>query len=462
MQTVDLMVRRIRQQLRSDSPGAMETLFVNYPTVWADPEAWAKIRPLIAMRYGYEQAMVDKRLEAYITKRKQDIIQHDRELESVLPTTGLLADYIEYTQGQESPTAYHVLCFLCLLGAAVRANAWVEQRRYKLYPSLPVLLVGPSGEVKKNAAIRMAKGLVDKAIPKRLNVVNKGTERGIILAMKRPPHAVTLIAPEFSQTFSKQRHMADIEKFITQLLDHEEYADVTEMHDAQRLPDGYFFTVLGGSNMSWLRKLPTDALTGGFLPRFFIVNREKRRDVVATPSAEPAGLQKKLCVAIHAVVNGARGEVRKSATASAFYERYYTAHALAPKPTDNWQSYQNRRHNRVLLMGMLLGLCQGRMTIEIEDMRRAALMLDSLDMGVREVFEELGLTRVGEVRMAVLDLVNRASEGMSRDAVLRLLTRRYDKRDIEQQLSNLLSSGEVRRGPAPGRLGQVRYWPVRR
>jgi hypothetical protein len=440
----------------------MEGLFVNYPTVWADPEAWAKVRPLIAMRYGHSQDIVDKRLEAYVHRRTQAIVYHDKDLESVLPTTGLLADYVQYTQGQESPLAYHVLCFLCLLGAAVRANAWVEQRRYKLYPSLPVLLVGPSGEVKKGASMRMARSMIDKAMPKRLCVVNKGTERGIILAMRRVPHAVTLIAPEFSQTFSKQRHMADIEKFITQLLDHEEYADVTEMHDAQRLPDGYFFTVLGGSNMSWLRKLPTDALTGGFLPRFFIVNREKRRDVVATPSAEPAGLQKKLYLEIRTLVNGAKGEIRKSAEASTFYERYYTAHALAPKPTDNWQSYQNRRHNRVLMMSMLLGLCQGRMQIEIEDMRHAALMLDSLDVGVREVFEELGLTRVGEVRMAVLDLVNRSTEGMGRDAVLRLLTRRYDKKDIEQQLQNLLSSGEVRRGPAPGRLGQVRYWPVRR
>jgi hypothetical protein len=309
----------------------------------------------------------------------------------------------------------------------------------------------------KGAAIRMAKELFDLAVPNRIVVLNKGSERGIMNLIKRKPHAVTLVASEFSQTFSKQRHLTNIEKFITQLLDHETYVDVTEMHDVQKLPDGYFFTIVGGSNLPWLRKLPSDALTGGFFARFFLANRERRRDIVATPDAADTTVKDRLVAAIRQTV-AVKGEVSKSDAATSFYESYYEAHILAPKPTSEWQAYQNRRHNRVLMVGMLLAVSGGRATIELDDMRHAALIMDSLDRGVKEVFEELEMTRAGEVRRAVMDVVSRAVGGTTRDSLLRTLTKRYDRRDIEQQLDMLLQAGEVKRGAVAGKVGPKRYW----
>ena len=107
---------------------------------------------------------------------------------------------------------------------------------------------------------------------------------------------------------------------------------------------------------------------------------------------------------------------------------------------------------------MMLAVCQRRQVIEIDDMRHATAMLECLDNGVREVFEELGLTRVGEARKAVLDIVSRAPHGVTRVELTKSLAKRYDQREVEQQLDSLVQSAEVKRAAVEGRIGQVRYW----
>jgi hypothetical protein len=75
------------------------------------------------------QTDIDKRLGEYRTRRAGELTFLDKDLESVLPEKGMLADYVQYGQGQESPLAFHVLAFLAMLGASIRGTAWVEQRR---------------------------------------------------------------------------------------------------------------------------------------------------------------------------------------------------------------------------------------------------------------------------------------------------------------------------------------------
>ena len=63
--------------------------------------------------------------------------------EAIFPRTNWLGQYLNYSEGSESPLAYHFWCGMALLGAACRRNVYFTWG-YHLFPNLYLFIVGPS------------------------------------------------------------------------------------------------------------------------------------------------------------------------------------------------------------------------------------------------------------------------------------------------------------------------------
>src|SRR5574337_943259 len=75
-----------------------------------------------------------------------------------------LPDWIKafelYTKNSESPRMYHVWAACSTIAAALQRKCWMKWGHDTIYPNLYVILVGPSGRVRKGDPINISKNFV--------------------------------------------------------------------------------------------------------------------------------------------------------------------------------------------------------------------------------------------------------------------------------------------------------------
>src|SRR5437870_9195779 len=73
----------------------------------------------------------------------------------LLPTKGWLSDYMEWTMGSEAPAAYHFFVGAAVLSAVIGRKVYFNKGYYKVYPTLQILIVGPTGRTRKTSSINL-------------------------------------------------------------------------------------------------------------------------------------------------------------------------------------------------------------------------------------------------------------------------------------------------------------------
>src|SRR5437899_322009 len=102
-----------------------------------------------------------------------------------VPKQGWLAEYIEWTMGSESPAPYHFFVGCAVLGSSMGRKVWFNMGYYKLYPNTQILLVGPTGAVKKTSAINLGLTLMRKVKVKL--IAAKTTPEALISELDSEP-----------------------------------------------------------------------------------------------------------------------------------------------------------------------------------------------------------------------------------------------------------------------------------
>ena len=78
----------------------------------------------------------------------------------VYPTTGWLGAYLDYSQGNEAPGAFHFWTGVALLGAACKRNVYMDMGSYFIYPNQYILIIAPSGG-KKSSSLAIGNNLLE-------------------------------------------------------------------------------------------------------------------------------------------------------------------------------------------------------------------------------------------------------------------------------------------------------------
>src|SRR5262245_54935878 len=179
---------------------------------------WVKDAPKAAVPQQLHNLICEKfQLQEFQLKNLLD----GRKLEDfdvLVPKTGWLADYIEYTRFTEPPTVFHFFAGMVAIGAAMSRNVFFDMGAYQIFPNLCVVIVAPSGRCKKTSACNVSVGLFRNIGGNVLQ--DKVTPEALISAFQDKSSATGLIyAPELAVFLGKQKYNEGMVPLLTALFD---------------------------------------------------------------------------------------------------------------------------------------------------------------------------------------------------------------------------------------------------
>lgn len=203
--------------------------------------------------------------------------------------------------------SWQIATGLAIYGAVLRRNVGfcLGMADY-IWPNMPTLLVGPSGEG-KDTIIRPAVKIIENASEWAgvdVNVIPGRTIEAIKTAMcniAEDPTCGVIVAGELSALLGQKDYQQGIVTDLTDILSAGDYVDISLKADVmkdkaekskkerkgKRIPHPTI-TMFAGSTRDWLlTMLPEGSLEGGFLPRFVIVPEESKKDAGIKPIANP-------------------------------------------------------------------------------------------------------------------------------------------------------------------------------
>jgi len=196
-----------------------------------------------------------------------------------------LADYLEYTQAQESPEIFHFWVGLSTMASVLGRRVELERRDqgvtyYKIYPgSLMVILVAPAGKARKSTALRIGEQFMKHAKVRILsgkgsteNILRRIAGAGISISgtkiSQHPPDAVvTIVASELSNFLSKQVYAETLVDFLLEAYDAGDLFEFMVQNNPVRLVNPCVTLVAAATPISIGQSISERAHSAGFLSR---------------------------------------------------------------------------------------------------------------------------------------------------------------------------------------------------
>jgi hypothetical protein len=312
----------------------------------------------------------------------------------VLPQTGFLAGYVHFTSGLEACTRFQFFTAACMLGAAVNNKIYLHRGDSDLLPRLMpnpwVILVAPPGRGHKSSTINLGVNMLMRACPETRILADKLTPEVLVKGLAEPltnkekvrigPRDATglIRASELSVFFGKQQYNQGLVPLITDLYDYrEEWSSETIMRGNFVLRRNCL-SIEGGTTPDWMQvMLPHDAFTGGFFPRFIIVempgNYHRREPQPKIPQGAPS--LKDLCQQMREV-GRMKGEMKWGEGAYEYYETLYRK--VEPTGSPQTDAYQERQVEQMIRVAMLLALSIGEFEVSLKHVTHAQEILNFL------------------------------------------------------------------------------------
>lgn len=301
-----------------------------------------------------------------------------------------LQAYQEYTKESESPTSYHLFCGLSALASAVRRNVWLDQGLFVVYPNLYVVLVGPSGKVRKSTSIRLARKLLYA-----VDEVNMGpdsvTREELIQQMAQDPE-MTLHSTELSSLIEPSG--IKMIQFLTDIFDCEwnpkgwRYATKGSGRDTVERP---VLNLLGATTPSWISDgLPENVVSHGFTSRTLFVYEEETRFANAFPDSPPDKLVTALKRDLKHI-SLIEGEFSWGDGTKDVYEEYYESIRDETPDDHRLEGFHWRKDVHALKLAMLLSLAESdKLVLKPQDLHAAKELLNVIKDNMPKTFSAVG------------------------------------------------------------------------
>lgn len=379
--------------------------------------------------------------------------QEDK-LRDVLPKGGWFERYDQYTRKTESPLSFHIFSSLCVLGAALGRRVYKRMGFFNVYPNYCVVLIGPTGRVKKTSACDIAKGLIHAAALCPI-MADKITPESLATTLARSGHHF-IYAPEFSVLFGKQRYNEGLTTQIIRLLDCPESFSVSTQARGTETVTNVALTVLGGTTASLLSSSTPDEVTSsGFLNRFMLVvenDTERCFDVPEKGEGVEAGL---LETAKRLV--GYSGEMDFDSQGRNWYSNWYRERwKLLRATADETQvEVMERTPVHLIRTAMLIHLVQcDNLAICVNCLEVAKSLVDYAEKAIPETL--LGLKQVSTSQDAeyVIHMLQKLGGAADHSTLLRRVASKMDTGKLKQHVKTLEESGRL----TVGRKGSAIYY----
>ena len=297
----------------------------------------------------------------------------------------------------EAPYSYLLGVGISGISAILRRNCWFELMDAGLvYPTLSVVLIGPTG-IGKDTAINLGhRRILSEFMPEHR--IQGITTEGMSWELKQlsdqlgePATTGYILANEMGALFGNKDYQEGMVKFLTDILSE---GKTEYKHGIKTKPfvvPNPTVVLQAGSTEEWFHQLPKDALQGGFIPRCLVVVERAARAHIALPQDYMDFEDRQWR---HNALNRVHEGIER------MIEIYSTPRELfmtdeAKGPYTNWycnryklvgplaRGYAHRSRGHVAKMAMISAACRGKTIIDLADVTFAMGVMNEL-IGVLE------------------------------------------------------------------------------
>lgn len=386
----------------------------------------------------------------------------------LLPTEGLIGDYMRYTDRQESPGSFHFWSILTVLSACLQRRVWVSQGVFPIFPNLYTVLVAPTGRCRKTSAASLALGIAegfdwlnviaDKTSGEALlEALMKGTQ-AMVEASKHgpsvtPPDSAGLIkAPELEVLLGSENYANGIVALLTDLYDCAPDFKYITRNKAPVVLHNVVVQLLGCTTPSWFSSLPEDRFGGGFMSRFIFVMKTQRDRIISMPTTPPPEEKQNLRRQLLTIRSVMKGELHLTPEAFAWYDDWYNKAALQPIEDVNLMGFVERKPVTVFKVATLLVASKMGTEIDLATLKQAFAIVSWTQAKAFDVFAKVNLSNLGRLKLRILDFIDCKGGVCSRRDILRKFSGQFQNGigDLTAIQELLVQSGEITLGESTG------------
>lgn len=376
-------------------------------------------------------------------------IKNTSDFEPLVPRSGWLRDYVEYTRTTEPPTVFHFFVGCVVLGATLKRNVHFDKGYKSLYPGLCTILVAPSGKCRKTSACELGVSLYREA--GGIVLADKITPEALVNAYGERTEATGLIyAGELKQFLGSQKYMEGMIPLLTRLFDCPDIWTSATIGKGEIVLQNVAFSMLGASTMDWLRMLPGDAFGGGFMSRFLLVVQEDTPRSFPLPPPMPDHLRVRLVNRLVELTH-IRRRMTLTSNAERWFRDWYNDRGARGTEEKQFSGYFERKPDSLLRLAMLLSVSEDdACVLELKHLTQALGILTWTEMWLPAAFEQMSSNAIGEDVLRMLGQLKKAGGTLKYSDWLRRNSMRLRAAQFKDHVNSLRDAKLVDYDAGPG------------
>lgn len=375
--------------------------------------------------------------------------------------TNWLESYLKYTEGTEAPRIMHTFAGVSALAGALRRKVWIDQVRFKWYPSMYIVMVADPGISTKSTTADLAMNLL-RAVPGIKFGPDNVTWQSLVQSFAGscesfeynqewwPMSAITLVASEFGSLMNLADHDM-VNLFITLWDGRDRYEKQTKLSGSD-VVEAPWINMLACTTPSWLStNMDSLSTAGGLTSRTIYVFAEKKENYIAYldehAPLELDTLKANLIHDLEYISIKLTGPFTISTSARAWGRTWYKdlwENHYHKEAADWLKGYIARKQTHLHKLAMVLSVSHSdSLVIEEADLRLADSLLLEVETDLEKVFSKIGKSENAIAAEKFIDYVNEVGDCAYEDAYKVVHQYFPNFRDFEGILTGAVRSGRV-------------------
>lgn len=335
-----------------------------------------------------------------------------------------IKSYMAYSSYAEAPDKMHFWVAVSTIAGALRRRVWIDQGYFQWTPNFYIIFVAPPGIVSKSTTLSIGMKLLksiegikfgpDAVTWQALTQALADAKEDVLMegGEYHPMSCITIASSEFGTFLNpNDREMVDV---LVSLWDGQlgVWEKKTKTQGSDRIENPWI-NIAACTTPGWIAgNFPEYLIGGGFTSRCIFVYADKKRRLVAYPSAsippEFLSLQQDLVHDLEAI-SLLKGGFILSPEAVAWGEAWYADHYANPDRTLNnnrFAGYLARKQTHIHKLAMVLSAAyKNDLIITKQDLQEASLIITALEADMPQVFDLIGVQGQAKFSQEVMMIV---------------------------------------------------------
>lgn len=354
-----------------------------------------------------------------------------------------IEDYLEYTQGNETPEIFHTWVAISTLAGACEKRLYLDRGFFRVDLNMYILLISPAGLCAKstsmNLGLKMLKEtqytVLEGAILKEKIISDMCEEQKEYIQPDGTPFihsSVTFVSDELNVLLSTGMDMV---KFLVDMWSKDDLYIYKTKNSGSYEINYPFFNFIAAAVPQWFGStIAGDMGSTGFLARCIIVFADKKRMKVPTPRVTPLQqYARERCVTRLAGIGELYGAITLSDEATEYYEAWYMEQDIAASEDYRMAGYFERRTKvHVLKVAALMAIGDGREQIEKIDFERTFHLFKITELRMRTAYTLSGQNKYTQYILQIIEKLAEAGGVLDAADVIKMIATDVDNYGVKE------------------------------